>query len=206
MPRKQQNTALLYEWVKKIHMYSGLLTFMAFVVWGVTGIHAVFLAPPGEYKPPPISSMREIPYRAAGSLDDEQLSKAIYEAVRIPLAGGRYNVHRDEQANLSFNVFTINGGREVTFLEKQGIVRVAHRGNSVWGYLSSMHTAHSRRHRLIPAAVAWGYFNEFATWAFLFMTLSGLYMWIATRPRLRWAQLSLGGMAALTLGLWIAIR
>jgi len=199
-------TQLLYEWTKKIHMYSGLLTFTAFVVWGVTGIHAVFLAPPGEYKPPPVSSVREIPYKAAGGLDDQQLAKAIFETVAIPLAGGRYNVHRDEQSNLAFNVFTINGGREVTFLEEAGIVRVAHRANSLWSYLSSMHTAHSRRHRLTASVIAWGYFNELATWAFLFMTISGLYMWIATRPGLRWAQLSLGGMGVLTLALWIAIR
>ena len=200
------NKKILFEWVKKLHMYSGLLTFIAFVVWGVTGIHAVFLPPPGQYQPPPVSSVKEIPFQAPGNLDDEKLSRAIFDAVDIPLAGGRYNVHRDEQLNLAFNVFTINGGREVTFLEKEGIVRIAHRGNSLWGYLSSMHTAHSRRHSLTPAAIAWGYFNEVSTWAFLFMTFSGLYMWIATRPGLRWAQLSLAGMTALTLVLWITIR
>jgi hypothetical protein len=197
---------LLYEWVKKIHMYSGLLTFTAFVVWGVTGVHAVFLPRPGEFQPPPVSSLREIPYQAAGDLDDKQLAEAIFDTIAIPLAGGRYNVHRDEQLNLAFNVFTINGGREVTFLEEQGIVRVEHRANNLLGYLSSMHTAFSRRHVLSTAAIAWGYFNEFSTWAFLFMTFSGVYMWFATRPGLRWAQLSFAGMTALTLALWIAIR
>lgn len=200
------NKKLLYEWVKKIHMYSGLLTFIAFVVWGITGVYAVFLPSPDEYKPPPVSSMQEIPFRAAGSLDDEKLAHAIFDAVDIPLAGGRYNVHRDDQLNLAFNVFTINGGREVTFLEEKGIVRIAHRGNGVLDYLSSMHTAHSRRHRMTPAVIAWGYFNEFSTWAFVFMTFSGIYMWIATRPGLRWAQLSLAGVTALTLALWITIR
>jgi len=196
----------LYEWIKKIHMYSGLLTFTAFVVWGVTGIHAVFLAPPGEYKPPPVSSAREVPYKAAGGLDDQQLAKAIFDVVEIPLAGGRYNVHRDEKSNLAFNVFSINGGRELTFFEEAGFVRIDHRGNSIWDYLSSMHTAHSRRHRLTAPVIAWGYFNEFSTWAFLFMTFSGLFLWMATRPNLRWAQLSLGGMVALTVALWMAIR
>jgi hypothetical protein len=196
----------LYEWVKKIHMYSGLLTFLALVVWGVTGIHSVFLAPPGQYQPPPVSSIREIPYKAESRLDDQQLATAIYQAIKIPLAGGRYNVHRDGQANLAFNVFTINGGRDVTFLEDKGIVRIAHRANGLFDYLSSMHTAHSRRHRQSLAARAWGIFNEIANWAFLFMTFSGVYMWIATRPRLLWAQLSFGAMAVVTVALWIAIR
>jgi hypothetical protein len=52
-------TRRFYEWVRRLHMYSGLLTFMAFVVWGVTGIHAVFLAPPDQYRPPPVSSVRD---------------------------------------------------------------------------------------------------------------------------------------------------
>lgn len=187
-------------------MYSGLLTFTAFVVWGVTGIHAAFVGGPDDLEPPPISSVRDMPYRAAGTLDDDQLSRAIYKAIEVPLAAGRYNVHRDAQAHLAFNVFTINGGREVTFLEEQGLVRVAHRQNSVWSYLSSMHTAFSRRHTLTPAAIAWGLFNEFSTYAFLFMTLSGVYLWVATRPRLRWAQLSFAGMAVVTAALWMAIR
>lgn len=198
------NTKVLYDWVKKLHMYSGLLTFTAFIVWGITGVHAVFL--PEEYKPPPVTSVREVAFQGRSDLDDQKLAQAIYESIKIPLAGGRYNIHRDEQLNLAFNVFTINGGREVTFLEEKGIVRVAHRSNNVWGYLSSMHTAHSRRHRLTPAATAWGYFNEASTWAFLFMTFSGVYLWIATRPRLRWAQLSLAGMTVVMLALWIAIR
>jgi hypothetical protein len=159
-----------------------------------------------RYKPPPVSSSREIPYKAAGGMDDQQLAKAIFDVIDVPLAGGRYNVHRDEKSNLAVNVFTINGGREVTFFEEAGNVRIDHRRNSVWSYLSSMHTAHSRRHRMTAPVIAWGYFNEFATWAFLFMTFSGLYMWIATRPGLRWAQLSLAGMVVLTLALWIAIR
>jgi len=200
------NAKVIYEWVNRIHMYSGLLTFTAFFVWGVTGIHAVFLQSPGGFTPPEVTSVRELPYAAAGDLDDKQLGRKIFEAIEVPLAGGHYNVHRDDQLNLAFNVFTVNGGREVTFLEDQGVVRIAHRRNSLWGYLSSMHTAHSGRHQLNVSARAWGYFNEFSTWAFLFMTISGVYMWIATRPGLRWARISFGGMAALTLLLWILIR
>ncbi|MEZ5367129.1 MAG: PepSY domain-containing protein [Bryobacterales bacterium] len=196
----------LYKWTKKIHMYAGLLTFSALVVWGVTGVHAVFLPKPGEFTPPPISSVREVPFQAAGNMDDKELAKAIFEKIEIPLAGGRYNVHRDENLNLTFNVFTINGGRVVTYLEDQGIARIEHRANDVLGYLSSMHTASSRRHQLSLAANAWGFYNEFSTWAFLFMTISGVYLWIASRPGMRWAQISFWSMAAVTAVLWIVIR
>jgi hypothetical protein len=196
----------LYQWVQKIHMYAGLLTFTAFVVWGITGVHGAFTPPPGGFTPPEISSVKEVPFQADSSLDDKELAKAIFEAIQIPLAGGRYNIHRDDDLNLAFNVFTINGGREVTFLEDKGIVQVAHRANSLLSYFSSMHTAHSHRHQLTLASSAWGYYNEFSTWAFLFMTLSGVYLWLATRPKIRWAQLSFVGMGAVMLALWIAIR
>ena len=67
---------LLYEWVKKIHMYSGLLTFTAFVVWGVTGISAVFLPPPGQYTPPPVSSVHEIQFQGQANLDSSHALSA----------------------------------------------------------------------------------------------------------------------------------
>ena len=193
----------MYEWVKKIHMYAGLLTFTAFVVWGVTGIHAVFLPPPDGYAPPEISSEREIPFRAPGHLNDIELAKHIFETVDIALAGGHYNVHRDEDLNPAFFVFTVNGRRDVTYIEEQGVVRIAHRRNDLVGFLSSMHASHSRRGPRAPAARLWGFYNEFSTWAFLFMTLSGVYMWLVTRPGLRWAQASAAALAALSIFLWV---
>jgi hypothetical protein len=196
----------IFEYTKKLHMYSGLLTFSAFLVWGITGVEAMFLPAAGEFRPPPVTGTQEVAYQAPGNLDDDKLSRAIYAAVKIPLAAGRYNVHRDEQSHLAFNVFTINGGREVAYLEEKGVVRIDHRRNSTLSYLSSMHTAHSGRHQLTVMSSLWGYFNEFSTWAFLFMTLSGLYLWIATRPGLRWAQLTLAATVVVTAALWFAIR
>ncbi len=196
----------MYEWVKKIHMYAGLLTYTAFVVWGVTGIHAVFLPAPGGYTPPEISSEREMPFRSPANLDDKQLAKRIYETADFPLAGGHYNIHRDDDLNLAFFVFTVNGRRDVTYLEEQGIVRIAHRRRGLAGFLSSMHTSHSRRGPPVLASRLWGFYNEFSTYAFLFMTVSGVYMWFVTRPGLRWAQATAAAVVGLSIVLWILNR
>lgn len=192
--------------IEKIHMYAGLFTFMAFVVWGVTGIHAVFLPAPGQYQPPEISEVRELPYRAEGNLDDKALARKIHEFVAIPLAGGHYNVHRDSEHNLAFFVFTVSGRREVTYLEERQTVRIAVRQNSLMQFLSSMHTSNSRRGPRVLAAQMWGFYNEFSTWAFTFMTLSGVYLWLASRPGLRWAQLLAGASAAMFVVLWMVTR
>jgi uncharacterized iron-regulated membrane protein len=99
----------MYEWVKKIHMYAGLFTFTAFFIWGVTGIYAIFLPPPGEYEPPEISSEREVTFQSPGDVDDKDLAQQIFERIEVPLSGGHYNVHRDDDLNLAFFVFTWNG-------------------------------------------------------------------------------------------------
>ena len=196
----------MYEWMKKIHMYAGLFTFMAFFVWGATGIHAVFLPPPAGYQPPEVSEVRETPFEAPGHLGDKEIAEQVFDAADLAMAGGFYNVHRDESRNLAFQVFTANGRRDVTYLEDQKRIRVAFRDGGLGGFFSSMHAAHSRRGAPDLSARLWGWYNEFSNWAFLFMTLSGVYMWVATRPRLPWARLSFGGAAAVALILWVATR
>lgn len=196
----------MYDWVKKIHMYAGLLTFTAFVVWGLTGIHAVTLPPPGGYTPPEISSEREMPFVSPGDLDDKEQARRIYEAAEIPLAGGHYNIHRDDDLNLAFFVFTANGRRDLTYFEERGAVRIEHRRNSLASFLSTMHSSHTRRGPRALSARMWGFYNELSTWAFLFMTLSGIYMWLVTRPGMRWAQASLAAVVSLSIVLWILSR
>ena len=126
-------------------MWSGLLTFTAFVVWGITGIYAIFLPAPGEWKPPEVSSRREFSFAAPGNLDDKELAKRVFGAAELKMAGGHYNVHRDDDQNLAFNVFTSNGPRNVTYFEDKKRVLVEFRDGGLGGFVSSMHTAHSRR-------------------------------------------------------------
>lgn len=196
----------MYDWMKKLHMWAGLLSFTAFIVWGVAGVEAVFLPPPEGYEPPEVSSEKEIPFDAPGGLDDKALARLIYETVKLPMAGGHYNIHRDDNQHLAFFVFTVNGRRDLTYLEEQKKIRIAYRQNELGGFLSSMHTGHSRRGPPDIPARFWGVYNEFSTWAFLFMSLSGVYLWIASRPGLPWARMCLGGAALLFIVLWVVTR
>lgn len=196
----------MYEWMKKIHMYAGLLTFTAFVVWGITGVSAIFLPPPGGYQPPEVAEVEERPFEAPGDMTDKELAKLIYDTAELSLAGGHYNIRRNDDGNLAFMVFTSNGRRDVTYLEEQKLMRIEYRNNDVTGFLSSMHTAHSRRGAPESSVRLWAYFNEFSTWAFFFMSLSGLYMWVATRPGLPWAQICFGGGTVVGVILWFVTR
>ena len=197
---------MLYKWILKIHNWSGLLTFSAFVVWGVTGIYAIFLPAPGEWKPPPVSSERSFPYEAPGDLDDRELAKRIFEAAELTMAGGHYNVRRDDDQNLTFNAFTTNGRQDLTYFEDEQRVLIQSRQSSIGSFFSVMHATHTRRGAPHLAVRMYGVYNEFATWAFLFMSLSGVYMWIATRPGMPWAQILIGVMTLVTIIMWWAVR
>lgn len=192
--------------MRKLHTWSGLLTFTAFVVWGITGIDAIFLPAPDEWKPPEVSSRREFSFATPGNLDDKALAKQVYEAAELKMSGGYYNVHRDDDHNLAFNVFTSNGPRNFTYFEDKKRVLIEFRDGGLGGFLSSMHTAHTRRGAPDLSARMYGVYNEFATWAFLFMSLSGIYMWIATRPGLPWARILMGVTTLVTIIMWLAVR
>jgi hypothetical protein len=196
----------MYEWVKKIHMYSGLVSFMAFVVWGVTGVHAILLPPPGGYEPPEVSSEQTFPFEGPGDLDDKQLAQRIFDTAALTMTGGFYDVRRDESGNLAFLSYSANGRRDFTYFEDQKLVRVQFRDNDMADFLSSMHAGHSRRGPPDLSSRLWGYYNEFSTWAFLFMALSGVYMWVATRPSLPWARLCVAGATAVGVVLWVVTR
>jgi hypothetical protein len=196
----------MYVWMKKIHMYAGLLSFTALFVWGITGIYAVFLPRPGEWQPPPVSGQKDFAFEGGGNLDDKKLAKAIYEAANLAMQGGYYNVHRDEAGHLAFTAYAANGERNVTYLEEQRRVRVVFRDVDLGGFLSAMHASHSRRGPPDVPARLWAFYNEFSTWAFLFMVLSGIYMWVATRPGMRWALILSGATTTATVLLWIAAR
>lgn len=196
----------MYDWMKKIHIYAGLFSFMAFVVWGVTGIHAVFLPPPGEWQPPAVTAQRELPFEAPGNLDDKKLAEAIYAVVGLAMAGGYYNVRRNDAGDLAFIAYSANGQRDVTYLDKERRVRIEFRDGDLGDFLSAMHAGHSRRGPPDLSSRLWGYYNEFSAWAFLFMVLSGMYMWVATRPGMRWALILVSATTAATLALWVTTR
>jgi hypothetical protein len=196
----------ILKWTKKLHTYSGLLTFTAFIVWGIIGVAGAFAPGPGNYQPPDVSEVREVAMAVPANLDDRELARHVYDNLDIPLRGGHYNIRREPDGNLAFYVFTASGRRDVTYLEDRGIARMEVRQNNIFGFLSTMHTAFSNRGPQTEAARLWGYYNEVAAWAFFFMTVSGLYLWLDTRPGMRWAQLIAAGSIGFSVVLWLVTR
>lgn len=197
---------VVYSWMKRLHTYAGLLSFTSFVVWGLIGVAGAFAPAPGAYEPPAISATREFPMTPPANLDDHALARYIYDRLHIPLRGGHYDIRRNHDGELAFRVFTASGPRDVTWLEDRSVVRMDVRQNGMLEFLSTMHTAYSNRGPQTRAARLWGYYNECSAWAFLFMIISGLYLWLDTRPGLRWAQLLAATSVGGSIVLWMVTR
>jgi hypothetical protein len=195
----------MYEWLRKIHMYAGLLSLTAFVVWGVAGVHGAFLPAPGQSRLPAPTGTRVIPYDAPGDLDDPALARRIFEVSGVTMTYPPNNSRRDKNQDLTFILYSPNGRRDVTYLEREHLIRIEIRQNKLAGFLSSMHTGRTGNGLPDLPARVWGFYNEFSVWAFFFLIFSGLYLWLATRPRLRWAWMTAAAAVTAFAALWVAL-
>ena len=73
----------MYRWMKKLHMYAGLLSFTAFIVWGVAGVAATFLPVPAERQPRKLETSY-VPFEASGNANDQQVTDAMIKASGLP--------------------------------------------------------------------------------------------------------------------------
>jgi hypothetical protein len=115
-------------------------------------------------------------------------------------------VHRDAQNHVGFTVYSGNGPRIVTLLESERQVRIEYRRNHIWHFFENIHGLTPREAMADPRERLWSWYNEFAIWALIFMSVSGVWLWLASRPGYRWAQISFAGGAGAFLLLYALTR
>jgi hypothetical protein len=194
-------------WIKRIHMYVGLLNFTILVIFGIIGITATVLPPPNE-RPKPPSSARVINYQAPGGLDDRGLADHVHAALAIPLTGRApdWDIQRDAENNLRIRFHTPAARFETTLLEAENKLRIEEQPFDTWQFLFHLHEiTPSWAHPDIRTQL-WAYYVEFSIWSLILMALSGVYLWLASRPSHRWAQVSLATGTAIFLAFYWVIR
>jgi len=190
----------MYRWIKKLHIYTGLLSFTGFTVWGIIGIWASFMPPPRErVRPDP--QVRMVDFQVDGSATDQETTDAMILASGLPFIQPGRKPNRNRDGHLQVRYLTPNGTRAMVLLEEQSKIRIEAIPSPFLGFLNIMHYQTFVRHNPGWEAQLWGGYNEFSMWAVIFMTISGLYMWLATRPKMGWALWTFGlataGFAAL---------
>ena len=194
----------MYKWMKKLHMYAGLLSFLAMMVWGVAGVLGTVRPAPGTVNPPE-PEVSYVDFRVPADLNDKQVAEQILAAINPPFIG-MARPRRDPQGRLFMNYFTPNGRRRFILHEEENRIEVQKNQMPLPGFLNSMHVqTWNHSHPAIEVKL-WGAYNELSLWAMMFMTLSGLYMWIATRPGLRWTQWTLAAGTAVFFVVYFSLR
>jgi hypothetical protein len=169
--------------VKRIHIYLGLLNLVMLLIFGIAGLTAFFhrLSGPAE---PAVTSEYFVSFTPSPNSTDRQISDSVAPVLRAEGCFVPGSPH-DAAGNLRLTCYSANGLSRVTVLEAENRLFVQHSRNSVWGYLGNLHAALPREssakryltHRL------WSYYVEFSVWSLTAMCLSGIYLWLATRPR-----------------------
>ena len=194
--------------LQKIHIYLGLLCWSVLFVYGIAGLTATVFrsGPPGPHFQS--STARTEPFVTPPNETDKQVADTVWRTLRIPLAGppGPYGVHRDRENNLVVSFYTANGPTQVTVLEQQHQLKIETHRNSVWGYFNNLHSTTLRGHPYDWRIRLWTYYNEFAVWALLAMALTGVYLWLSSRPRQLLAQAAVGLSVGSFLVLYILTR
>ena len=197
----------VYRWVKKLHMYAGLLTYCQFTLYGLAGLLASVRPGPEERAPFPLTTT-ELAYRSAPGATDKQIADEIHALLDPPLSGPvpEWAVRRADDGQLQVTFHSVNGPTRVAVLEERGMLRVERVRNSAPRFLSNLHATTVRDWTGDWRLRVWAWLNELGLWALLGLALSGVYLWLASRPRLGVAVASsLGGLAGFVF-LWFLIR
>ena len=196
----------MHQWIKRIHMYLGLLNFVTLTVFGIAGLTATMQSGPGH--PPPASEARYQAFTPPPDASDKQVADAVFQTVGLPLSNPipKQAIRRNQENQLALNFYTINGPFRVTVLENESRLRIEPMRNNLPHFLSNIHSVTQAGNSRYLRVRLWAWYNEFAIWSLLAMSISGVYLWLASRPRYRWAQLSFAAGTTAFLALYAVTR
>jgi hypothetical protein len=193
--------------LKKIHMYIGLLNFSILFVFGVAGLSATFDSPEDRQEE---AVERLMPFSSPPNATDKEVADAVYDLLKLPLTQPppKPALRRDADKNLTFNFFNPNAVTGVTVLEKEHQLRVRTLHNNTARFMNVLHKA-TIQHPIAKRDLRiklWTWYNEFSIWSLMLMALSGVYLWLSSRPGFLWAQVSFVAGCGAFIVLYIVTR
>jgi hypothetical protein len=191
--------------IKKIHMYIGLLNFSNLIVFGIAGLAPTFQTGPERkiYAEP----ARYESFVPAPESSDEQIANAVFARFHFPFTDPipKWALHRDVQGDLPLEFWSVNKVYKVLYAPKENRLRIEITQSSLPFFIDDLHTVTSLDQRDWRMR-AWAWYNHFAIWSLMAMAISGVYLWLASRPRHRIAQYSFAGGAAVFILLYALTR
>lgn len=182
----------MHKLLEQIHMYLGLLAWSALMVYGIAGLAGTVRVSSGDRAEPSVAP-QVLPFTFPPNLTDKQVADLAWKALQIPFTDPEpeWALRHDSEHNLAFALYSPNGVTRVTVLEMTSQMRIERVRNSVWQYFDDLHSMTANYRHPDWRLRLWAYYNEVALWTLLGMALTGLLVWLTSRPRLRLAQAAL---------------
>ena len=188
--------------LKRLHILVGLFNLTAIVVFAATGIGETF--PRREVT----HETRLADYDAPNGLDDQRLADHVVSALQLPLMVPlpRGSVHRNADNDLEFDFYSTNGGGRVTVLESQRKARIELRRISLRRFITEAHATTLMGSGQVLTVRLWAFYIDCSIFSLLFMSVTGPWLWLVSRPNLWWARWAFRGGVILFAALWIVTR
>lgn len=183
--------------IQQAHVYLSLLSFTGLVVFGLVGLHAT-VSPAWEERGPGSVTPREVNYAFPKDIDDAALSERIRREFISPLATAiaPQFLQHDSSGRLVMTFYDVNGATKVIADEARGILHLEQSRVNTLEYLNRIHATTTGTPSRDWRVRAWVWYNEFAVWAILGMTATGVLLWLISRPRHLGAAIAATGGAS----------
>lgn len=192
--------------IRRLHICAGLLVFSQLLVYGIAGLVAT--VQPSLRRPKVPREVRYIPFVVAAGEADKSVAARVYETLKPPLSRPvpDWFLRHTPEGHLLLDFYNINGIYSVVVLRGEQRIKVDHIRNSTALFLEDIHAATPGENGAPDLLRAWAIWNEAGMWALLFFCLTGVYLWLTSRPRLPWAWMLLAGSSAAFAAFWSVFR
>jgi hypothetical protein len=176
-------------WIRRIHMYLGLVNFSLVIVFGLAGLVVTAEAPDIlQQKEPPAVSFRE--FTPPGSASDREVAELLAQAAAPPHAGPP-GFRRNAANQLVTDLYSINGLTRITLIENEHRARIQTFRNSFWRFIDNAHATTISENARGSAVQAWAWYIELSIWSMIAMAFSGFWLGVTARWNYRWTRVSL---------------
>lgn len=189
-------------WIRRLHMYLGLLNFSLLIVFGLAGLVVTAEAPDiFRQKRGPETTVRD--FTAPPDASDREVARQAGTAFAPPHAGPPV-VRRNGANQLVAELYSVNGMTRITLLESERKARIEEYRNSIWRFFDNAHATTLAEQSGDWVVRAWAWYIELSIWSLVAMALSGLWLGVVSRWSFRWTRISFAaGCAAFVVLYWI---
>ena len=189
--------------LERLHIWIGLFNLTVLFVFAATGIYVTL---PRAEEPHPIA--RTLDYEAPAGFSDKEVADHLHATLALPLVGPvpEWAVHRNEENVLVLDFNGPNGAHRVTVLEDQKKVRVEHAKSSIGEFFNLMHGTTLYHSSPDLRVRLWAIYVDLSIFSLMFMAATGVWLWLASRPKLWWGRASFGAGTLLFVLLWFVTR